>query len=306
MSDEGTVPLTLIVPVFDRQAGLDRALASVAAQTLRPESVIVVDDGSVVPARLDAAILAGLDTRLLRHPRNLGAAAARNTGLRQAHTQWVSFLDSDDRLFPDSIEARWRDVLQRLPAGGGKRTIFGCGWCDVDSSGRPLALRWPRPGTAPRDFASGCWFSPGSCVILDRGAALEAAGFQDEMLRRFEDLDWFLTLALEDFVFEPQPLVAVVVERGRQRPPALIEAMARAMREKWSAHADDASVRRRLDAYLWLEVAAAHHFAGAPLRTARALAASLLRLPRLSLQFSPGWTVEPLSRVPERTVYWPA
>ncbi|MBV9315217.1 MAG: mycofactocin biosynthesis glycosyltransferase MftF [Pseudonocardia sp.] len=86
--------VTVVVPVRDRPVGLRRLLAALAATTAGLAQVIVVDDGSQneVACRV-VAKAAG--ARLLRHPRSLGPAAARNTGLAAATTPVVAFLDSD-------------------------------------------------------------------------------------------------------------------------------------------------------------------------------------------------------------------
>jgi mycofactocin glycosyltransferase len=87
--------VTIVIPVRDRAAELDRLLARLRAD---PESlrlrVLVVDDGSVNPAAVaTSARRYGAD--LLVHPANRGPAAARNTGMRWAGTSYVAFCDCD-------------------------------------------------------------------------------------------------------------------------------------------------------------------------------------------------------------------
>ncbi|MFP1628532.1 mycofactocin biosynthesis glycosyltransferase MftF [Streptomyces sp. 5K101] len=86
---------TIVVPVRDRADQLDRLLAALRTD---PDTVhlplLVVDDGSRDPAAL-AAVALRHAARLLVHSSNLGPAAARNTGLCQARTPYVAFVDSD-------------------------------------------------------------------------------------------------------------------------------------------------------------------------------------------------------------------
>jgi glycosyltransferase involved in cell wall biosynthesis len=292
------VPLTLIIPVHGRPDALDRALRSVDGQDSLPEEVIVVDDGSPVPSAIDHDLARRLNIRLIRHESNRGPAAARNTGMREARTDWITFLDSDDYLLRGSIAERWRGLQERLRHGAPETTIFGCGWIDFTANHDASRLRWPRPAAAPRAFASGCWFSPGSCVILNGPKSVAAAGFQDETLRRFEDVDWFLSLALKGFSLEILPVAAVAIERQRVQRPEQIEAAAGAMRAKWRSVLDRA-LFTRLDSYMDLEIAAAYRFRGSSLRALKALSASLAKVPRLSLQLSPGWRLESLSGIPD-------
>ncbi len=64
------------------------------------------------------------------------------------------------------------------------------------------------------------------------------------------------------------------------------------LRSKWRSLTRDPALLRRINAYLDLELAAAHYFAGSRVRAACALASSYLNAPRLSLHLSPGWTME--------------
>lgn len=112
--------LVVIIPFFQRENGiLARALASVEAQTATETAelrVIVVDDGSPVPAELE---IERSDWRvpvtILRRA-NGGPGAARNTALDhiQPETQFVAFLDSDDVWAPDHLAA----AVETLEASG--------------------------------------------------------------------------------------------------------------------------------------------------------------------------------------------
>lgn len=295
----GTIPLSLIVPVHGRQHKLERALASVARQSVPPSEVVVVDDGSSPPVSVPYPLREKLDIRLIRHSLNKGAAAARNTGMRAAVNDWVTFLDSDDFLLDESLAVRWKAAAV---GGGGRpsddKVVHGCGWIDVDEMERSLLLRRPRGADSPLEFASGCWFSPGSCVIMNAKAALEVTP-QDENLARFEDLDWFLALSLAGFSLEAAGAPCVAIERARRQDPQRVMGAIAAIRDKWRGRSSDQRLLRRLDAYLDLELAAARYFAGLRLGALGALARSFARAPRLSLHLSPGWTTERVSALPQ-------
>jgi glycosyltransferase involved in cell wall biosynthesis len=84
---------SVIVPAHDAAATLGRTLAALAGQDLAEEfEVIVVDDGS---ADSTAEIAADAGVRLVRHPRPLGPAAARNSGAAGAAGDVLAFTDSD-------------------------------------------------------------------------------------------------------------------------------------------------------------------------------------------------------------------
>ncbi len=298
MSGPPTIPLTLIVPAFQGQAKLERTLTSLLDQDVAPREVVVVDDGSAPPLLLPRSLEARLNLRLVQHARNAGAAAARNSGLKVAQTEWVSFLDSDDRLAPQTLGLRWNALCQDQQAQPDPKVIYGCAWIDCSETGRPLLERRPRAARDPLAFASGCWFSPGSCIIMNGPAALAAAGPQDTGLRRLEDYDWFLALALRGFTLQVQPVIGAFIERRRQVEPAVVAASAEAIRRKWRRVGLAPRLAARMGAYLALEVAAANHYAGARLAALAWLARSFLYAPRLSLHPSPGWETVPASRTP--------
>jgi glycosyltransferase involved in cell wall biosynthesis len=95
--------LSVIVPMFNRQAFIDRCLDSVLRQATPDVEVIVVDDAStdqsveMVRRRVDSRV------QLHRHPVNRGVMAARWTGAHHATGEWLMYLDSDDELAPDAL-----------------------------------------------------------------------------------------------------------------------------------------------------------------------------------------------------------
>jgi glycosyltransferase involved in cell wall biosynthesis len=92
---------TVIIPTHNRPDLVVRAIRSVYSQTCPPHDVIVIDDASQPPLVLPADLAC---TRVIRHERSVGGAAARNTGLREAATEIVAFLDDDDEWLPEKME----------------------------------------------------------------------------------------------------------------------------------------------------------------------------------------------------------
>ena len=96
---------TVTVPAYNAEGTLREAVDSALAQTVGELEVLVVDDGSRVPAE---DVLAGLGDerlRVVRHERNQGLAAARNTAVAQVRTPLMSQLDADDLWEPGYLAA---------------------------------------------------------------------------------------------------------------------------------------------------------------------------------------------------------
>jgi len=124
----GTADVTVVVPVRDRAALLDRCLAALGGAY----PVVVVDDGSRDPAAV-AAVAAGHGARLVARAVCGGPAAARNTGLDHVTTDLVAFVDSDclpstgwiDALAGHFADPMVASVAPRITAVAGPATAAG-------------------------------------------------------------------------------------------------------------------------------------------------------------------------------------
>lgn len=96
--------LTVVIPCYNRQDELARALDSLVAQTDGAFDVVVCDDGSTddIPAVV-ARYADRLSVTCLSIDNSGGPARPRNLGVAHSKAEWISFLDSDDWWFPDRI-----------------------------------------------------------------------------------------------------------------------------------------------------------------------------------------------------------
>lgn len=98
--------LTIVIPVYNRADVVGATLDSVAAQTLRPLRLVVVDNGSTdgslerVSAWADAHRAPGFEVTVVEEREFHTASAARNRGFREVTTPLVMFFDSDDTMLP--------------------------------------------------------------------------------------------------------------------------------------------------------------------------------------------------------------
>ena len=93
--------ISIVMPTYNRADTIQRAIASIRAQSWSNWELIVVDDGSTDNT---APRLMGLDPRIcLLRQENQGVTAARNTGLAAVKGELVAFLDSDDEWLPHHL-----------------------------------------------------------------------------------------------------------------------------------------------------------------------------------------------------------
>lgn len=102
--------VSIIIPIYNVQRYIEACVASVAAQIFRDFDVIVIDDCSkdfsieVFKASMEKYHLPKDKVHIIKHEKNRGLSAARNTGIRASTAQYVYFLDSDDTISPDCLE----------------------------------------------------------------------------------------------------------------------------------------------------------------------------------------------------------
>ena len=106
-SSEQIPPLvSVVIPLYNKQRTIARAVASLRIQSLQAFEVVIVDDGST-DTSWEQLELCGATTdprfRCVRQA-NAGPGAARNAGARLAHGKYLAFLDADDEWLPEHLQ----------------------------------------------------------------------------------------------------------------------------------------------------------------------------------------------------------
>ncbi|MDR7416467.1 MAG: glycosyltransferase [Armatimonadota bacterium] len=168
--------LSVVIPAHNRSRVLEVCLRCLSRQTLPPDryEVIVVDDGSEEDLRpVVDSFRGGLQVRLLRQPRNLGRAAARNRGIAAARGEVVVFVDSDVFVVPEFLAAHAEIHAHRLRAVGRGPLLLTEHL--EDPLRNPPYLRDPSPAFLDTANAS-----------VRREDLLEAGGFDED----FREYGW--------------------------------------------------------------------------------------------------------------------
>src|SRR5258708_4350216 len=125
---------SVVIPAYNHARFLRETIESVLVQTLPPDEVIVVDDGSTDET---PAILASYSSRLtVVRQDNRGFSAARNTGAARASGDVIAFLDSDALWLPTKLERQ----IVRLTADPDLGLVH-CGVEEIDAAGRVVGRR---------------------------------------------------------------------------------------------------------------------------------------------------------------------
>lgn len=107
------IKVSVIIPVYQVENYLERAVDSVLAQTLEEKEIILVDDGSedASPQICDRYAQEYPEMVHVIHKPNEGLGMARNTGLDAARGEYVAFLDSDDTVEPEMYAAMYEKAV---------------------------------------------------------------------------------------------------------------------------------------------------------------------------------------------------
>ncbi|MGE0715497.1 MAG: glycosyltransferase family A protein [Alphaproteobacteria bacterium] len=167
--------ISAIVCVRDGARRIGRALASIRAQTIAVDEIVVVDGGSRDDTRAIAAACPGV--RVVGQP-GTGLAGARNAGIDQARGELVAFLDHDDEWTPDKIAVQ-RALIARLTAPA--FVVAHLHFVDDDGAA-------PQMGAPPR-----LGRTPGT--LLAHKATFDAVGGFDGTLGMGCDMEWFARAA---------------------------------------------------------------------------------------------------------------
>lgn len=201
---EGAV--CVVIPAYNAEAYIRRALESVLSGKRVPAEIVVVDDCSTDRT---VEIAQSYGVRIIRQPRNAGPSQARNAGVAATGCPWVAFLDADDVWHPEKLASQWA-AIQCWPNAGLCFTdydVLGSDGtvrrrCETrDDPGYKTMRAIARKGQAvlfePAALMRGLiykMFIRQSSVLVKRALYFECGGY-DERYRIAEDYDFFLRLS---------------------------------------------------------------------------------------------------------------
>jgi glycosyltransferase involved in cell wall biosynthesis len=183
MEEQPTV--SVIIPVFNQQTYLLRALSGIVPQLGIYDELVVVDDSST-DVDPDLFTVFKHKTLWLNQKPRKGVSAARNMGASKANGDWLKFLDADDVLAPFALS-----LLRQSAAKASEFVRLISGGCHRIHNGSYLDYLYRTPDTM-LEIKENNPTLPSACMIR-RDAFLELGGF-DERIDFNEDWDLWLRL----------------------------------------------------------------------------------------------------------------
>ena len=186
--------VSVIIPFFNRPEQTLAAIRSALNQTYKEIEIIVVDDASENTIE-DHVVLSDPKITFLKHTHNLGANAARNSGLKKASGYWISFLDSDDTWEPEKLEV----MVSALK----KDRDFSVAYCGIRKilDGKTESVEEPTlVDDVYGSLLSKNIVGSASVPVISRKVFNNVDGF-DEQLTSAQDWDLWLRIAEKEFKF---------------------------------------------------------------------------------------------------------
>lgn len=181
--------VSVVIPAYNAEAGIVRSIDTVLAQSFQNLEVVAVDDGS---SDGTAGILdwyrENYPNVVVVHQENKGVQAARNEGILHANGEYISFVDSDDMIYPDMIEklyamAKRHDCDVAMTSG-----------YQIDRMGYTPMMQYSIKEDMPirieeflKTYVAGGYAQPAVWNKLYRASLVKAHLF---LLIRFEDEAW--------------------------------------------------------------------------------------------------------------------
>ncbi|WP_284155335.1 glycosyltransferase family 2 protein [Sulfuricystis multivorans] len=218
---KGSAVISVVIPLYNKERHIAKAIESVLGQATPPAEVIVVDDGSTDGG---AEIVKSYSepVRLIKQA-NRGVSAARNRGIREARHEHVAFLDADDWWEAGHLETLER-LIQRFPEAGlystahrifragqyyRPRSVFRGGWVGVVDNFFEA-------------YGNGLSLVNSITACVKRSCAMEMGGFPVG-IKRGEDIILWCKLALRYPVAHSEIPTAVYNQQAMNRSDQLRE-----------------------------------------------------------------------------------
>lgn len=208
ITTEESERISVVIPLYNKAAEVERALRSVINQSLAPREIIVVDDGSTDDSRaiVERIIAECKDVKIkLICQANSGVSAARNRGINEATGDYVAFLDADDEWLSGYIAEVCR-LMTYYPDGDAYSTAFY-----IVNKGRRVAAPVPQSEgviNPAEEALQGRYPIIPSTATVRRSTLNTIGGFPVGM--RLGEDQWVWTRIMQQggsFIFSPMSLV---------------------------------------------------------------------------------------------------
>jgi len=201
--------LSIVIPLYNKELYIQRAVNSVLSQTFKNFEVIVVNDGSTDNSLAFVSSIADHRVKIINQD-NAGVSVARNKGTEFANSDYIAFLDADDELKPEYL-ARMFALIKEFP----QARTFASAYEVIRPTRRSIKRHFPADKGLINfeEFLEKLMmgYRPlGASSIIAEKKLLHEIGFFPVGQTRGEDTDtWFRLLRKAPCAFINEPLVII-------------------------------------------------------------------------------------------------
>lgn len=214
--------VTIIIPTYKRAQYINRAIQSILDQTYNEVQIIVVDDNdpnTEYRKLLEKEMEKYKDNdkvMYLKHEKNKNGAAARNTGIKYAKGEYITFLDDDDYFLPERLEIMVKELEEHKD--------FGCAYSsNIITKGKKIigSNEAIKSGDLKRDLLLGIFsFGSGSNMFFRAKAIKNINGF-DESFERHQDIETMVRYLKQGKILAVNKYLLVKTQDDRNNEPTI-------------------------------------------------------------------------------------
>ncbi len=199
MSPQHSPLISVVIPAYNAAAHLERAIASIKAQTYQHWEIVVIDDGSTDNSW---ELLKSLRTESIRalQQTNQGPAAARNHGIREAKGEYITFLDADDEFPETKLQLQAQHLITH------PELFFVSGKIKYILNEGHQVKEYLFEDTEQQTMTN---VNFGAMMMRSSAFDPEVIGMIDEEMTYAEDVDWWLRALEQKVPFEILPEVTL-------------------------------------------------------------------------------------------------
>lgn len=192
---QSALTISAVIPAYNSQACIVRAVESVLRQTRPVDEIIIVDDGST--DKTTEVVRSFGEKVVLIRQQNAGASVARNTAIRAARNNWIAFLDADDEWIPDKLHLQVEHLQRHPELVWTMSNYFSCA-CDQQHLQHAFDQGRSAPLLAGREYYDDYFdaFNNGTSgntntMLIQKSVLVEAGLFRPGQPRMNDEDMWF-------------------------------------------------------------------------------------------------------------------
>ena len=177
--------ISVVIPCYNDGLFIKAAVSSLFKQTLLPDEIIIVDDGSDQATREVLNKLSDSRVRII-YQENLGVSVARNKGIEQSSSRYICTLDADDYFEPTFLKKAKKVLLQEIDV-----VYVSCQYRQFDYKNRTVEIICPTGGLITAFLVKN---NGTSCGLFDKSDWEKVGGYDPSFKKGFEDWDFNISL----------------------------------------------------------------------------------------------------------------